>query len=156
MTTDTDIARRTGKPKKLLSYIKKYKRKKNNPMEELKLPLYPELWNKVLAEFQKRISKKNSDEDFFTIEPHAKFSPKIKRLLNSLALQMGVRVTNVDPKIMTSLMAQYGNPQYLQVFGKKSLPISLTSLDTALLTSFQQSAKSNEKRVKQQKKKSKD
>jgi hypothetical protein len=74
-------------------------------------------------------------------------SSKIRSLSNSLPLQMGVRVSNVDPKVMISLMAQYGNPKYLQVFEEESSnPILLTSLDTVMLNAFQQSGKTNERR----------
>jgi hypothetical protein len=78
VTTDMDDAR-TGKAIKLLSLInKKYYREANNPMQELKLFVYPGLWNKVLAEFQQKRIK--TDEEFFTIESGANLSTKIKRL----------------------------------------------------------------------------
>ncbi len=85
-----------------------------------------------------------------TLESRANLSSKIRSLSNSLPLQMGVvRVSNVvDPKVMIALMAQYGNPKYLQAFEEKSMPISLTSLDTIMLDAFQQqqSGKTNERR----------
>jgi hypothetical protein len=103
-----------------------------------------------LAENQIRAKKKKSAEDFLTLESRANFlSSKIRSLSNSLPLQMGARVSNVDQKVMIALIAQYyGNPKYLQIFEEKSMPISLASLDTIMLDPFQQQSgrKTNERR----------
>jgi hypothetical protein len=46
----------------------------------------------------------------------------------------------VDPSVLlVALILQDGNPQYLRMFHKKSLPLCLTALDTILYTSIQQS-----------------
>ena len=140
-----DIDKETvRKANKFLSSIKVNKREANKPMEELKT-LFPALWGKILEEYELQGKKKKSDEKFLNLETRAN-SSKIRSLSNSLPLQMGVKVSNVDPKVMISLMAQYGNPKYLQVFEENSNPISLTLLDTVMLDAFQQSGKINERR----------